>query len=232
MIEEKLTQENLETLKAKDNYESSAAHVYIHKDIHYKHVAHNFSDRTAKSIVYFLARCADIIFKSRYGHRAIVLETVAAVPGMVGGMVQHLIALHLIKDDKGWIKTLLNEAENERMHLMVYSNIFKPTKFERFLIMFVQVCFCVFYFVLYLISKKTAHRVVGYFEEEAIHSYTNFLDLIDSGEIENINAPQVAINYWKLDPDSKLRDVVLATRADEVEHRDVNHSFSDKIAKK
>jgi ubiquinol oxidase len=162
----------------------------------------------------------------------VVLETVAAVPGMVGGMFAHLKSLRTIKDDHGWIQELLNEAENERMHLMVYSHIARPSVFDRFLIMTVQFFFFWFYTILYLVSKKTAHRVVGYFEEQAIHSYTTYLSLIDSGEIKNIQAPQIAIDYWKLHNDATLRDVVMATREDEVLHRDVNHTLADSLSKK
>ena len=63
---------------------------------------------------------ADTFFARRYGHRAVVLETVAAVPGMVGGALQHLQSLRLLEGDHGWIRTLLDEAENERMHLMSF----------------------------------------------------------------------------------------------------------------
>ena len=38
---------------------------------------------------------------------AVVLETVAGVPGMVAGMWNHLRSLRKMKpDDRGWIKTL------------------------------------------------------------------------------------------------------------------------------
>lgn len=202
-----------------------------HESLTYHKHTQDFSDSLASFIVNALARGADLIFKKRYGHRAIVLETVAAVPGMVGGLLQHLKALRLIKNDHGWIKTLVDEAENERIHLMVYSHIARPTTFERFLIMVVQVCFSIFYFFLYFISPRTAHRVVGYFEEQAIHSYTVYLGLIDEGKIKNVDAPEIAIEYWKLPKEAKLRDVVIATREDEVLHRDVNHSFSDALKK-
>ena len=207
-------------------------HINIHEKITYHKRTHNFSDQFASFVVNFLARSADILFKHRYGHRAVVLETVAAVPGMVGGMFTHFRSLRKVEDDKGWIKELLDEAENERMHLMVYSHIAKPTRFERVLIMFVQVTFSIFYALLYILSRKTAHRVVGYFEEQAIHSYTTYLELIDSGEIKNTPAPEIAINYWNLSPDATLRDVVIVTRADEVIHRDVNHTLADNLAKK
>jgi ubiquinol oxidase len=206
--------------------------IHTHEKLTYHKKTHNFSDTFASFVVNLLARGADLIFKHRYGHRAVVLETVAAVPGMVGGFFAHLKSLRTIKDDHGWIQELLNEAENERMHLMVYSHISKPTTFERFLIMIVQFFFLCFYFILYILSKKTAHRVVGYFEEQAIHSYTTYLELIDSGEIKNIPAPEIAINYWNLPSDATLRDVVIMTRADEVLHRDVNHTLADNLTKK
>lgn len=168
-----------------------------------------------------------MLFKKRYGNRAIVLETIAAVPGMVGGLLQHLKALRLIRDDRGWIKALIDEAENERIHLLVYSHIAKPSSGERLLIMIVQFFFYHLYFLLYLISPRTAHRTVGYFEEEAIHSYRVYLSLIDDGTIKNVPAPQIAKEYWHLRNDALLRDVVVATINDEIIHRDVNHTFAD-----
>lgn len=57
---------------------------------------------------------ADTFFRKRYGHRAVVLETVAAVPGMVGGMWTHLKSLRKLRPGYGpMIRTLLAEAENE-----------------------------------------------------------------------------------------------------------------------
>jgi len=72
----------------------------------------NFSDYFALSCTKFLRFFADTFFAWRYGHRAVVLETVAAVPGMVGGALQHLKSLRSMKSDDGWIKVLLDEAEN------------------------------------------------------------------------------------------------------------------------
>ncbi len=132
---------------------------------------------------------ADRFFAKRYGHRAVVLETVAAVPGMVGGLLQHLKALRHIRDDEGWVRELLEEAENERMHLMTFVQIAKPALAERLVIMITQAVFYNFYFFLYLFAPKTAHRVVGYFEEEAVGSYTHFLEQIDTGVQANVPAP-------------------------------------------
>ena len=170
---------------------------------------------------------ADTFFKKKYGHRAVVLETVAAVPGMVAGMLLHLKSLRKMQDDKGWIKILLDEAANERMHLMTFIKIAKPTFIERLIIMVAQFIFILMYLLIYLISQKTAHRIVGYFEEEAVISYTEYLNEIEEGKIENIKAPEIAINYWNLPLNSRLKDVIKVIRDDEAGHRDVNHSFAD-----
>jgi ubiquinol oxidase len=190
-----------------------------------------FSDRVAFAFTKALRFIADKFFAKRYGHRAIVLETVAAVPGMVGATLQHLKSLRRMKDDGGWIHTLMEEAENERMHLMTFIHIAKPTTLERWLVLIAQGVFYNGFFLLYLISSRTAHRVVGYFEEEAIVSYTEYLAEIESGRTANVAAPQIAIDYWKLAPDARLKDVVIAVRADEAHHCDVNHGFADELTK-
>jgi ubiquinol oxidase len=187
-------------------------------------------DHIAFSFTKFLRLFADTFFSGRYGHRAVVLETVAAVPGMVAGALQHLKSLRSMQPDNGWIKTLLDEAENERMHLMTFVHIAQPNWFERFLIILTQGIFYNCFFVLYLLSPKTAHRVVGYFEEEAVISYTEYLAGVDSGKYENVPAPKIAIDYWKLSPDARLREVIIAVRDDEAGHRDVNHDFANQLS--
>ena len=186
-------------------------------------------DQIAFAFVKFLRFFADLFFRKRYGHRAVVLETVAAVPGMVAGLLQHLRAIRRMRDDQGWIKELLDEAENERMHLMTFIQVAQPSLFERGLIMIAQAIFYNFYFFLYLFAPKTAHRVIGYFEEEAVTSYTHYLREIDEGRLENGAAPQIAIDYWQLPANARLRDVVIAVREDEAGHRDRNHYFADAL---
>ena len=191
------------------------------------HKPQDLSDKIAFAFTKFLRFLADTFFKKKYGHRAVVLETVAAVPGMVAGMLLHLKSLRKMQDDKGWIKILLDEAANERMHLMTFIKIAKPTFIERLIIMVAQFIFILMYLFIYLISQKTAHRIVGYFEEEAVISYTEYLNEIEEGKIENIKAPEIAINYWNLPLNSRLKDVAKVIRDDEAGHRDVNHSFAD-----
>ena len=191
------------------------------------HKPQNLSDKIALAFTKFLRFLADTFFKKKYGHRAVVLETVAAVPGMVAGMLLHLKSLRKMQDDKGWIKILLDEASNERMHLMTFIKIAKPTYIERMIIMIAQFIFILMYLFIYLISQRTAHRIVGYFEEEAVIRYTEYLKEIEDGKIENIKAPEIAINYWNLPLNSTLKDVVKVIRDDEAGHRDVNHNFAN-----
>lgn len=198
-------------------------------DLTRHHAPQNLSDRVALRFVKFMRFFADAFFAKRYGHRAVVLETVAAVPGMVGGMLQHLKALRRIRDDEGWIRELLDEAENERMHLMAFIKIAQPSIFERALILLGQGVFFNLYFLLYLFAPKTAHRVVGYLEEEAVISYTQYLAQVDAGLVENVPAPQMAIDYWNLPAEARLRELIIAVRADEAGHRDKNHEYADDI---
>jgi len=195
--------------------------------IHVRRPAQTMRDHVAFGLVKFMRVFVDAFFRERYGHRAVVLETVAAVPGMVGGLLQHLKSLRHIRDDQGWIRELLDEAENERMHLMTFINVAQPSLLERVLIMTAQAIFYNFYFFMYLLFPRTAHRFVAYLEEEAVVSYTNYLAMIDAGELENPPAPEIAVEYWDLPADARLRDVVEVVRADEAKHRDVNHRFAD-----
>ncbi|KAK1325890.1 hypothetical protein QJS10_CPA01g03008 [Acorus calamus] len=196
-------------------------------DLKKHHTPNNFLDKFAYWSVKSMRVPTDIFFQRRYGCRAMMLETVAAVPGMVGGMLLHLQSLRSFEHSGGWIRTLLEEAENERMHLMTFMEVSQPKWYERALVIAVQGVFFNAYFLAYLVSPKLAHRIVGYLEEEAIHSYTEFLKELDKGTIENVPAPAIAIDYWRLPSNSTLRDVVLAVRADEAHHRDVNHYASD-----
>ena len=188
----------------------------------------DFADRIALGMTLAMRFIADTFFSKRYGHRAVVLETVAGVPGMVAGMWQHLRSLRGMKHDpRGWIQTLLAEAENERMHLMIFMEIAKPNGFERFLILLAQAVFWNFYFVLYVFFPRIAHRMVGYFEEQAVISYGQYLEEISNGGTENIPAPTIAIEYYGLKQNASLLDVVAAVKIDEEGHSLENHRMAD-----
>ncbi|CAL5025629.1 unnamed protein product [Urochloa decumbens] len=196
-------------------------------DLTRHHEPKTMLDKIAYWTVKSLRFPTDVFFQRRYGCRAMMLETVAAVPGMVGGMLLHLRSLRRFEQSGGWIRALLEEAENERMHLMTFMEVAKPRWYERALVITVQGVFFNAYFLGYLLSPKFAHRVVGYLEEEAIHSYTEYLKDLEAGKIENVPAPAIAIDYWRLPANATLKDVVTVVRADEAHHRDVNHFASD-----
>ena len=186
------------------------------------------SDWFARSMTQFFRFFADAFFAKRYGHRAVVLETVAGVPGMVAGMWVHLKSLRQAKTGYGpLIRELLAEAENERMHLMFFIDIAQPNWLERSLILVAQLVFMTYYFILYIVSPRTAHKMIHYFEEEAVKSYTDYLEQIEVGEIEDRPAPRLAIDYYDLPSDAKLSDMIRCVRADEQGHADANLTFAE-----
>ncbi len=190
----------------------------------------NISDAFALSMTKFFRIIADTFFAKRYGHRAVVLETVAGVPGMVAGVWMHFKSLRVMKAGYGeQIREMLAEAENERMHLMFFIEIAKPNYFERSIVLFAQVIFGLFYLFMYIFFTRTAHRMIGYFEDEAVKSYTEYLELVESGKVENIQAPKLAINYYKLGTDAKLSDLIRCVRADEEHHSETNHNYADNL---
>ncbi|KAF9530701.1 alternative oxidase [Crepidotus variabilis] len=164
--------------------------------------------------------------------RIFFLETIAGVPGMVAATIRHLQSLRLMRRDNGWIHTLLQEAENERMHLMTFMTLSKPSFFMRFLILGAQGVYYNLFFLSYLMSPRICHRFVGYLEEEAVLTYTRCIADLEAGKIpewyvDNVPAPEIAIDYWRMPPKSTLLDVLYAVRSDETTHRFVNHSLAN-----
>ncbi|RPB29143.1 alternative oxidase [Terfezia boudieri ATCC MYA-4762] len=162
--------------------------------------------------------------------RFIFLESIAGVPGMVGAMLRHLHSLRKLRRDNGWIETLLEEAYNERMHLLTFLKLRNPGWFMRFMILGAQGVFFNGFFLSYLISPRTCHRFVGYLEEEAVITYTRAIADIDAGKIPEWNelpAPDIAINYWQMKKGATMRDLLNYVRADEAKHREVNHTLAN-----
>ena len=190
----------------------------------------NISDAFALSMTKFFRFTADTFFAKRYGHRAVVLETVAGVPGMVAGVWMHFKSLRAMKAGYGeQIREMLAEAENERMHLMFFIEIAKPNIFERLLVTSAQIIFGLFYLFMYIFFTRTADRMIGYFEDEAVKSYTEYLELVESGKVPNIDAPDLAIQYYKLGTNAKLSDLIRCVRADEEHHSETNHNYADNL---
>jgi hypothetical protein len=117
----------------------------------------------------------DNMTEAKWLNRIIFLETVAAIPGMVAGAVRHLHSLRLMKRDNGWIHTLLEEAENERMHLLTFIQLKQPGVLFRSAVLVAQGVLYNLFFASYLLSPKTVHRFVGHLEEQVrpLRPHTN-----------------------------------------------------------
>ncbi|TGO90765.1 hypothetical protein BPOR_0052g00280 [Botrytis porri] len=220
----------------------------------------DFSDRVALGMVRFLRWCTD--FATGYKHnveapkkasdsnavtatkpyqmserkwliRYVFLESVAGVPGMVAGMLRHLRSLRGLKRDNGWIETLLEEAYNERMHLLTFLKMYEPGIFMRTMILGAQGVFFNSFFLCYLFSPRTCHRFVGYLEEEAVLTYTLSIQDLENGHLPkwadpNFKAPDLAVEYWGMPEGNRsMRDLLYYIRADEAKHREVNHTLGN-----
>ena len=203
-----------------------------------KRVPKDIGDRIAKISVQGTRKVFDFITryneynmtKRKWLNRAIFLETIAGIPGMIGGMVRHMKSLRTLEKDHGWIHHLLEEAENERMHLFFFLREKNPGLLFRFIIACTQFLFFSLHFFFYLIFPRYMHRFVGYLEEEAVHTYTVMLRHIDNGCLEGWKAkpaPNDFKIYYALPEEATYRDVVACIRADELAHREYNHLFSD-----
>lgn len=163
--------------------------------------------------------------------RIIFLESIAGVPGMVAAFVRHLHSLRLLKRDKAWIETLLDEAYNERMHLLTFIKIGNPSWFTRSIIYVGQGVFCNLFFLIYLMKPRYCHRFVGYLEEEAVSTYTHLIQDIDAKRLprfDKVKLPEIAWLYWPdLTEKSSFRDLIQRVRADESKHREVNHTLAN-----
>jgi len=216
--------------------------VYTFEELNSVKIVHvdppGFSDKLAYYVMKMMRVTFDFVTgynrrkfkKEDYLNRILFLETVAGVPGMVGGMHRHMKSLRTMKRDRGWVHTLLEECENERMHLLTFLKLKQPGPVFRFFVLMGQGMFFNLYFLFYWVSPKYCHRFVGYLEEEAVRTYTYILEEIDNGvlhEWRSLPAPDIAKEYWKLGPNGTVRDLILAVRADEANHRDVNHKLSD-----
>ncbi|BDD62837.1 Alternative oxidase, mitochondrial precursor [Monascus purpureus] len=169
--------------------------------------------------------------EEKYLIRNIFLESIAGVPGMVGGMLRHLRSLRRMRRDNGWIETLLEESYNERMHLLTFLQMAEPGFFLHLCVLGAQGVFFNAFLMAYLVNPRICHRFVGYLEEEAIITYTREISDIDAGKLpkwEKMQAPNIAVQYWNMPEGYRsVKDLLLYIRADEAKHREVNHTFAN-----
>ena len=82
-------------------------------------------------------------------------------PLPAAGMLRHMRSLRSMRRDNGWIHTLLEEAENERMHLLTFMQLRQPGIAFRGAVLAGQGIFFNLYLVMYTFFPKTCHSFVG-----------------------------------------------------------------------
>jgi hypothetical protein len=164
--------------------------------------------------------------------RILYLESIAGVPGMVSACLRHFRSLRCLQRDHGWIHTLLEEAENERMHLLIAMKMFNAGKLTRFAIIGGQYVFTTILVGVYAVHPQAVHRFVGYLEECAVDTYSQLIRVAEKDGTQlnkawkDLPAPAIAKGYYRLDDNATWIDTVRCILADESHHRDVNHTFA------
>ena len=165
--------------------------------------------------------------------RLIILESFAGVPGFIAAGFRHFHSLRNLKRDHGAIFTFLEEAENERMHLLVCLKMFQASFLTKILVIMAQITMTPILMIAYIIHPRLLHRFVAYLEETAVHTYANILDHMETKgtllhkEWKNLPAPDIAKSYWNLDNNAQWEDCLRHMLADEAHHRNVNHTFAE-----
>lgn len=199
------------------------------------------TDKLAHFAVGIVRLCFDAVSLWKFGditqqkvlRRVVFLETVAAIPGFVAAMFRHFRSLRTFSRDGGMLNMFLDEANNERMHLLSFVRMMDPGMLMRITVLGSQVVVGVGFSALYVISPEFCHRFVGYVEEEACHTYTTIIEKIETApesdpmsDWRTALAPRIARGYWHLGEGGTVLEMMYAIRADEAEHRDVNHVCS------
>ena len=119
-------------------------------------------------------------------------------------------SLRRLDRDHGWIATLLEEAENERMHLLVCLKMFPTSVVTRSMVLLAQIVLTPVLMSVYIVHPKSMHRFVGYLEETACHTYADIIRHVETPGTNlhtawsELDAPTIAKAYWKLPNDAKF----------------------------
>jgi len=140
-------------------------------------VPQSFHEKTGYYAVQGLRGLFDLVTEYKPEHmtdkkllqRCIFLESIAGVPGMVAAALRHMRSLRTLNRDRGCIHTLLEEAENERIHLLTFLQLRNPGPLFRGAVLAAQGVFLSLYTLFYAISPKHCHAFVSYLEEVSVH---------------------------------------------------------------
>jgi hypothetical protein len=229
-----------QAVSLKPNHVWSAEEINERMNNLYTHKPQTLGDRIAHGVMYGLYKSFNAMtgFKQEntpvqaVQWRLIVLESFAGVPGFMAAMFRHFRSLRTLKRDHGWIHTLLEEADNERMHLLICMKMFKASFVTRFLVVSAQLTMTPMLALVYLVRPRLVHRFVGYLEETACITYANIIHQVQTpgtplhAEWSQLSAPKLAKTYYKLHEDAMWVDCLMCMLADESNHRDVNHTFA------
>lgn len=111
------------------------------------------------------------------------------------------------------LSRLLEEAENERMHLLTFMKTFPPGPVTRSIVFVTQFGFAAIFASMYILSPRVAHRAVGYIEEMAVVTYCNVIDIMRTPGTQlhtawgSMPAPEIAKTYWRLREDADMLEV-------------------------
>jgi hypothetical protein len=205
-----------------------------------KHVPQTVGDRVVQLFVRTLYHSFNLVtgYKSddpteaSIQYRLIILEAFAGVPGFVAAGFRHFRSLRMLERDHGFIFSLLEEAENERMHLLVCMKQFEAGWLTRSVVVASQALATPALMALYVVKPQLLHRFVGYLEETAVHTYTDIVKHATTPGSklhqawDGVPAPDIAIRYWQMPSDATWVDSLRRMLADESHHRDVNHTFA------
>jgi predicted DNA-binding protein len=126
------------------------------------------------------------------------------------------------------IELLLNEAYNERMHLLTFLTMAQPGWFMKIMVLGAQGVLFNGMFLAYMVSPRTCDRL-DYLDEEAVRTYTYAIQDIEEGRLSewsDLEALEIAIRYWQMPEGQRnTRDLLLNVRADEARHSEVNHTL-------
>ena len=104
-------------------------------------------------------------------------------------IIRHFSSLRNMQRDGGLINMFLEEATNERMHLLTFVRMRDPSLGFRAAVIGSQFAFGSGFLLAYMLSPKFCHRFVGYVEEEACSTYTKIIKAIEQQvrKISNID---------------------------------------------